>query len=127
MPGRGARVVEEPESDPAGVELGLDPLLVAICAMRPHHGVGCLGVTSVEELPGHEAAFHPPLVAIDQDFGIARHIGQQLGGLLGLVGPAEELHAREDVGRFAPKVGWHRVEELACVSGLAGNGRSGLH
>ena len=123
----GGRIAGEAQGDPAGMELGLDPLLGRARRLLARHRVGGLGVAEVEELARHDPALDPPLVAVDQHVRVARRRGEHRGGGLGLVGPAEVLRPGEDVGRVAAQRRRHRGERGRGAGGLVLDGPAGAH
>ena len=108
-PGR-RRIVVEPQGDPARVKLGLDPLLNGAGAVPARHAVGGLGVAEIEELASDDPTLDPPLIAVDEDVGIGGGSGEDSRSLDRLVGPAQVLRARQDVGGIVAQRGRHGIQ-----------------
>ena len=94
MRGRERRVVQEAQGDPAGVELRLQPRLLARGGVAGGERVGALKVSGVEQFSRQQATLHPPGVAV-LGFGGARNRGEKLCGLGDLVRLARGVDARE--------------------------------
>ena len=92
----GGRIVEEPQRDPAGHEMALDPgVLLGRLGRLRHRLIGRAVIAGIEQLARHDPPLDPPLLRI-MDLGeLARRGQQHLGGLGGLVGAAQKLHLRK--------------------------------
>ena len=113
---RRCRVLEEPEGDPTGVELGLNPPLDRFRRIIAHDRVCCIGIASVEELARDETALNPPLVTVGQPKRAGRRGGEDFRALIHLVLLAQELNPGEEVRLFRVQGGRHGVE---CLLGIA--------
>ena len=105
MVGRARRIVHEAQRDPAGVEVGLDPVLVARGRGGGADHVGGVGVAVVEQLARKQAALGPPFIAVDQRGAVARRRLHQVGGVHQLVRATQLLHLGQDqTGVLAQRV-----------------------
>ena len=114
---RGRGIVEEAQSDPAGGELVLGPVVF----LARNGGIACdaigrLEVAEVEQLAGNEPALDPPLVGIDGLRMIGRHGQDQLAGLGRPVSAAEKLDVAENVADIAMRFPRHCVEQRLGVA-----------
>jgi hypothetical protein len=66
-------------------------------------------------------------VAVAEDGGIGRHVGNELCRLAGLLGPAQELRAGEQIGRVGAQGGRHGIEHLGGVRRLGIDRNPRLH
>ena len=69
---RASRIVEEPQRDPSGVELGLDLHLARRGGMFGAELVGGFCVALIEQLARQQAPLDPPFIAVYQHDRVAR-------------------------------------------------------
>ena len=74
------RLVQEPQSDPAGVEFGVDLVAGLGGGMIRAKRVSGLRISLVEKLARDDAPLLPPGVAVDDLLDVARRIAQQRAG-----------------------------------------------
>jgi hypothetical protein len=121
------RLAEEAEGDPARHELRLEPLVVGGGRVAFHDGVGGLVILDVEKVASDAPPLAPPLVAVRQDGGVARHVGQRLCGLSGLRALPEVLRERELVRAVLSQARGHGVEQLLRGHSFRVDGDARLH
>jgi hypothetical protein len=126
MQRRPARILKEPQCDPAGMEIGLDLLRVRLGPVAADDLVGGLGVALIQELSRDQAAFGPPLVAVNQDLGVARHVGDQFRGFGGFLRAAQMLGLGEQIRGVAPQGRRNGVERRAGLAGFFRHSHAGL-
>ena len=125
MVGGLGRIVEEAQGDPAGMELGLDPLLHGAAAMAGGDLVGEARIADIDELAGDDPALDPPFVAIHQDIAVGGGGGEDSCGFHRLVGSAQVLRPRQDVGRIAAERRRHGVQRGGGRRTLVFHGTAG--
>ena len=102
MRGSGLRIVQVAQRHPAGSEMRIDPEETFHGRGGiARHAIGGMRVAVVEQLAHQQAAFHPPLIEVDQFFGILRRGEDQLAGLFRLVVQTQPLHTRENIASVA--------------------------
>ena len=102
------RVVQEPQRDPAGMELGLDLHRAGLGGMVRANPVGGARIAEIENLAGDKPPLDPPFVAVDDRDRVARGREQDIGRLADLVGPAQHLDLREEIAGVGAQRRRHR-------------------
>ena len=121
---RGRRIFEEAQRDPASRELllGTEVLLDRRrrVARDPVSGLRVL----VEKLAQDEPSLRPPLVAIVQQCGVARHGEHEFGRFGDLVVAPQPLDAAENITRIAARLRRHGVEQGLGAARLVDHGHA---
>ena len=87
------RFVQEPQSNPAGVEFGVDLVAGLGGGMIRAKRVSGLRISLVEKLAGDDAPLLPPGVAVDDLLDVARRIAQQRAGFSEFLVVTQLVHA----------------------------------
>ena len=119
---RRRRVIEEPQRDPAGHEVALDPgVFLGRLGRFRHHPIGRAGIADIEQLARHYPSLDPPFLAV-VDLGEIGGSGQHhLRGFGDLLVVAQEVRAGEEITGIAARLLRHGVEQLLGIAAaLAG-------